>query len=478
MTDRPLVYAGALPQTQDILNAGKMAMLGDAFLAMAALGNSGSNPSTVVAGLACVPTGPASLQVVVGPGAIFQVDPTDATAYGDLGTDSTNIFKMGIRANAGNLTITPPSTTGYSQVFLVQAILSDIDSGAQVLSYYNAANPAIPLSGPANAGTSQYTQRTCVATVSLKAGVAATTGTQTNPSPDAGYTALYYITVANGATQIISNNIVAANAGFAPFVNTALPYIPNAVQSGVWQFGTDTGTADALAVTLAPIPSAYNHMVVWVKKSAAANATTTPTINVNGLGNKTIIRADGSALAAGDLPANGVFELAYDGTNFRLMTTPVSTTTAITNLFYSLQFPYFTLQQAAGTVSMPDSTNTIIPLTFDAGHYFRDAGSNLNSSHPYAFTCGAQDAGLWLFIGTFGVAAPSSPQTQINVAIAKNGGTPTPYQSILVQATIGTHMTYVIRMAAGEYVQLSGFQNSGSSQPQSQGQLLGIRLGS
>jgi hypothetical protein len=40
--------------------------------------------STVVAGLSCVPTGPASLQVVVNEGSIYQLDETDATAYGRL----------------------------------------------------------------------------------------------------------------------------------------------------------------------------------------------------------------------------------------------------------------------------------------------------------------------------------------------------------------------------------------------------------
>lgn len=317
MTDRQIVYAGALPQTTDLLNTSKFAMLGDAYMAMAMLGNSATSPSTVVAGLACTPTTPASLQVNVGPGAIFSIDATDATAYGDLGTDSTQIYKMGTRPLTGTLTITPPSTSGYSQVFLVQAILSDIDGGSTTENYYNSANPSVPLTGPANAGTSQNTTRTCVCTIALKAGTAASTGTQTNPAPDTGYTALYYITVANGQTQITSANIVVVNGGFAPFVNTALPYVPSGVQAGGWVFAEDTGAASNLVATLAPIPTAYKEGMGIIIK-AAAEPTGASVINVNGLGNKSIVHGDGSSITAFEWTAGSMLGLYFDGNNFQL----------------------------------------------------------------------------------------------------------------------------------------------------------------
>ncbi|WP_407146225.1 hypothetical protein [Bradyrhizobium sp. ORS 86] len=328
MTDRTIVYDGALPQANDILNTSKFAMLGDAFMALATLGNSGSNPSTVVAGLACTPTLPASLQVNVGPGVIFSVDQVDATAYGDLGTDSNQVYKMGIREATGTLTITPPSTSGFSQVFLVQAILSDIDAGSTVLSYFNSANPSIPLSGPSNSGISQNTTRTCVCTVALKAGVAATTGTQVNPAPDAGYTALYYITVANGATQITSGNIVQVGGGFEPFVNTALPYMPRAVQTGGWNWVVDSGTASNLVVTMSPAPLAYvGGLEVKVKVSAAPIGASV--INVNGLGNKSIVNPDGSPITSNQWTAAAILRLVYDGTSFQLTSASKSAGTTI-----------------------------------------------------------------------------------------------------------------------------------------------------
>lgn len=73
------------------------------------------------------------------------------------------------------------------------------------------------------------------------------------------------------------------------------------------------GTADAITGTFSPVlGSLTGGQVVLLKVGAASNATTTPTLNGNALGAKAIIRNDGSALAAGDLPANGYAMLAYD----------------------------------------------------------------------------------------------------------------------------------------------------------------------
>jgi hypothetical protein len=55
----------------------------------------------------------------------------------------------------------------------VQAILTDIDTGSTTLPYYNATNPSQPFSGPANSGMSQFTVRSVVCTIGLKAGIAA-----------------------------------------------------------------------------------------------------------------------------------------------------------------------------------------------------------------------------------------------------------------------------------------------------------------
>ncbi len=81
----------------------------------------------------------------------------------------------------------------------------------------------------------------------------------------------------------------------------------------------DSGTADALAVTLDPAPSAYStDMFLIVKKGASAN-TGAATINVNSLGVKSIKKDVSVALGSADMPASGILFLQYDGTNFQLL---------------------------------------------------------------------------------------------------------------------------------------------------------------
>lgn len=319
MTDRVIVYDGALPQTTDILWTNKFGLLGSSFLNRALLGS-----ATVVAGLAATPTSPTpDLHVTIGVGSIYQLDPTDATAYGDLGVDNNNVMKQGILQQPVVLTITPPGTGGFSQVFLVQAILNNIDAGSTVLSYYNASNPASPYSGPANSGISQFTTRTATCAIALKAGVAATTGTQVTPLPDAGYVGLYAVTVANGATQITSGNIVAMVT--SPTFPT-LPAVPAAVQNGSWIYAVDTGTLNALIITPSPNVSALiagmGFKVRALITNTAAATLTINYVNASGvastLGPVTIKRGNGVGLSASDIVSGGVIDLVYDGTFFQM----------------------------------------------------------------------------------------------------------------------------------------------------------------
>ena len=64
---------------------------------------------------------------------------------------------------------------------------------------------------------------------------------------------------------------------------------------------SNTGTSDALAATMLPAPTAYAEGMRVSIKVTADNTTTTPTLNLNGLGAKTIVRSDGTALAAADI---------------------------------------------------------------------------------------------------------------------------------------------------------------------------------
>jgi hypothetical protein len=90
-----------------------------------------------------------------------------------------------------------------------------------------------------------------------------------------------------------------------------------AAQNSADKYAVATGT-DTYAITLSPAPTAYaTGQTFWVK-IANTNATSTPTLNVNGLGAKNIVASNAVAIPIGQFVANGNYALLYDGTNFVL----------------------------------------------------------------------------------------------------------------------------------------------------------------
>jgi hypothetical protein len=155
-------------------------------------------------------------------------------------------------------------------------------------------------------------------------GVSDTNASYVNGNPATGVAGSIPPAAAFEETQREIVNFV-SNSGQTPD-HTKLDQLTRAARRQAGNWLVDTGTSDALVVTPTPTMDVYTPgLPLRVKKGNAANATTTPTINVSGLGPKTIVRADGTALHVSDLPPGGVFELVYDGASFRLMTQPATT---------------------------------------------------------------------------------------------------------------------------------------------------------
>lgn len=83
------------------------------------------------------------------------------------------------------------------------------------------------------------------------------------------------------------------------------------------KYGADTGTANAKVVTLSPAPTAYVEGMAIAFKNAVLN-TGAVTININGLGTKSVLKSNGNALTSGNLKVNSVYTLRYNGTSFIL----------------------------------------------------------------------------------------------------------------------------------------------------------------
>jgi hypothetical protein len=232
--DRKIAYTGEIALVDDFLNTQRFIMTALGMALQAILGT-----GTVVDGLNCTPNSPADLHVIVAAGSIYALENLDSTAYGDLSSDTAHqIVKQGIVLDNTTLSCPAPPTTGQSINYLIQAAYQDVDTDSTVLPYFNSSNPAVAYNGPSNTGVSQNTTRKGQCTISVKAGTAATTGTQTTPAADAGFTGLWVVTVANGATTITSGNITKASA--APFINYKLPQLAPAVVSRTALTGNTT----------------------------------------------------------------------------------------------------------------------------------------------------------------------------------------------------------------------------------------------
>jgi len=103
--------------------------------------------------------------------------------------------------------------------------------------------------------------------------------------------------------------------------------VANYVNSG--NFYTENGVANAYTLVASgsfKAPTSYANGMVVRFITTNANTLSTATINVAGLGNKNIKKADGSNLVAGDI--SGYVELRYNGTDFLL--SPLSSALNIT----------------------------------------------------------------------------------------------------------------------------------------------------
>lgn len=300
--DRATVYAGQIPREVDILNTGRFGMIGVGMLAAATLGT-----GTAVAGFTMRPTAPASLIATVSAGQVYQVANIDTTAWSSLTADTRSIVKQGVLLDDFPLTFAPPTTPGYSQSFLVEVQYQDSDTDQKVLPYYNAANPSQGFAGPGGSGAAQNTNRRGLAAIQVKAGVAATAGTQQAPSPDAGWAPLFIVTLSAGQTSVTAGNIVTHPS--APFVPATLMQIPSAVQSGKWQYAVATGV-NTLRAALSPPPEA---LVNGLSVRIACTATNTDAVSLalNGFDPCFVVRKDGTPLRPGDISAGEVVSLVY-----------------------------------------------------------------------------------------------------------------------------------------------------------------------
>lgn len=144
-------------------------------------------------------------------------------------------------------------------------------------------------------------------------------------------------------------------------------------QSGSSLYAVASGT-NTYTVGLTPALTAYTTgMRVFILFTNAQ--TTAATLNIDGLGAKSILKRNSTALVSGDIAAGQIYQLVYDGTNFRLM--GVANTAVLNDIL-------LTNQAAASTKKNPTYVD-------DTGKVFKKSWSELDTTNLNETTTGVDD---------------------------------------------------------------------------------------
>lgn len=328
ISGRRIVYTNQVPYETDILATNDYNMAGVSGLAQTVIGL-GIGDTTTVSGLACTPVSPPGLGVVVGVGAMYSFEDYDATDYSVIPADTDpnhRLYKQAFNWNPVTLNLTAPATPGNSVIYLIEGIFDTTDVNDVSRPYFNSADPTMPIFN------NNYDTRTDIILFQAKQGVPGVTPTP--PAPDAGYTGLYYVTVANGQTVITGGDIskVSTVEG-QPFITEGLTQkvssstiatgyvsIP-AQQAATYVSGVDVGSANAIVCNPANNYAAPSlGMIISVLVANTNTGTATLKINGNSAINIQVVTSVGLAsLSGGEMVAGGWYDFRYNGTTWQLL---------------------------------------------------------------------------------------------------------------------------------------------------------------
>ncbi len=232
--DRQIVYPGSIPLDTDLLQIQRHVMASIGALARAVLGDGG-----LVDGLVCVP-GSEGYSVAVGPGSYTLPYAIDYSPFGSMAADTAQIVQTAHHSGETVLQLGPPDDPAHVVCWLIQARAIQVDEGPIALPYWNAANPQVPFSGPANSGQAQHTRRVLRLSFSAKRGGATPFPIGVAPDPDPGWVGLYGVTTFAGQPAVEGWHIVPYT--HSPTLRFKLPALPpgHTVQEvfgidGVWR---------------------------------------------------------------------------------------------------------------------------------------------------------------------------------------------------------------------------------------------------
>lgn len=184
------------------------------------------------------------------------------------------------------------------------------------------------------------------------------------------------------------------------------PLQVGAVPVGGYYAGTSTGLVNVLAISLnASLGTPTQAQLIGIPLSFTvnlANTTTTPTLNVNGLGAITIVKYGAGAsvaLAAGDLALNPTALVIYNGISYVLQNPQVAITQASTSAtqFMTTNFrasSAYTSSNTSGNVTFQGGQSSSAASTLGGGFFSGAANSGTGGGGFAILQAGSAASGL------------------------------------------------------------------------------------
>lgn len=176
--------------------------------------------------------------------------------------------------------------------------------------------------------------------------------------------------------------VVAVYDGTAFQVQTPIAS-PADIQKHAYTWATAGGSANAYTATMTPAPASYTAGLVVIMQATFAN-TGSATLNVNGLGAKTIIKKNSETLLANNIRTGDVCVFVYDGTNFQLVS-------GITE--HNDRVGAWVLFNGTGTIAIRDSLNVTSLTDNGTGDYTINLTTAMASANYAAVTDAGDGAG-------------------------------------------------------------------------------------
>lgn len=228
------------------------------------------------------------------------------------------------------------------------------------------------------------------------------------------------------------------------------------LQKQGWSFGATSGSANAWVVAPVPAVAAYISGRPLYLQAPATNTSTTVNANISTLGSRRIKKRDGSDPAIGDLVAGTWYLTIDDGTSIIVVSPLISDIVGAINAAPTPPtLNYFDLS----TQNTQTVTNAVVTVVNDFA-VIASKPSDAVFSAGGLITIGPRTAGVWAFNQTYSPSQVGGVSSVTQAYIQKNG---IAYNNQTVSGTFATN-SGTIRVAAGDILRMTIYQNSGTNQ--------------